>query len=299
MGIYDLLMLAVMVGCIMFGLWKGFAWQVASIAAIFVSYFVAMIFRGPLSGYISVSEPWNRFAAMLILFLATSLIIWMAYGYIKKTIKRLRLRGFDTQAGAILGAFKGIILCMLVTLFSVTLFGERVRQGVVNSRSGGYFAAAINKTDAFVPREIHALLDPHIQNFNQAVTGTDAGFLDRSKQKLEEKIQIFQDFHGQFERPKSRVANVPQPPAANPARAAAARAAALDDAQRRLTTPNAYSGTTPPAATSPTQPVQQAQQPPANPNRGFQPPATQAPTQPAAARAAETPASDDNSFPGG
>ena len=58
MGIYDLLMLAVMVGCIMFGLWKGFAWQVASIAAIFVSYFVAMIFRGPLSGYISVSEPW-------------------------------------------------------------------------------------------------------------------------------------------------------------------------------------------------------------------------------------------------
>jgi len=291
MGIYDLLMLAVMVGSIMFGLWKGFAWQVASIAAIFVSYFVAMIFRGPLSGYISVSEPWNRFAAMLILFLATSLIIWMAYGYIKKTIKRLRLRGFDTQAGAILGAFKGIILCMLVTLFSVTLFGERVRQGVVNSRSGGYFAAAINATDAFVPREIHALLDPHIQRFNQVVTETDSEFLDRSKQKLSEKIQIFQDFHGQFERPKSRVANVPQTPAANPARATAARAAALD-AQRRLTTPNAYSTTTPPA-TRPTQPVQQVQQPPSNPNR-FQPPATQAPAQPN-----QTPAANDNSFPGG
>ena len=293
MGIYDLIMLAVMVGSIMFGLWKGLAWQIASLGAIFVSYFVAMIFRGPLSGYISASEPWNKFAAMLILFLATSLIIWMAYGYIKKSIKRLRLRGFDTQAGAILGAFKGIILCMLLTLFSVTLFGERVRQGVVNSRSGGYFAAAINATDAFVPREIHALLDPHIQKFNQAVTETDSEFLDRSKQKLAEKIQVFQDFHGQFERPKSRVANVPQAPIANPARTTAARAAAA----QRLTTPNAYSATTPQAVTpaqAAQRPAQSAQQqrPPANPGGGFQPPPqNQVPTQ--------TPPAEDNSFPGG
>ena len=57
MGIYDLMMLAILAGSILFGLWKGLAWQVASLASIFVSYFVALNFRGPLSGWISASEP--------------------------------------------------------------------------------------------------------------------------------------------------------------------------------------------------------------------------------------------------
>ena len=209
MSIYDLLMLAVMVGSILFGLWKGLAWQVASVAAIIVSYFVAINFRGPLSAYISAEEPWNRFAAMLILFLTTSLIIWMAYGYLKKTIRRLRLRGFDTQAGGILGAFKGLALCMLITLFAVTLFGDSVRRAVIASRSGGYLAAAINRTHLMVPEEVHLVLDPHIQNFNQNLNDTDPQFLPESQQKLNEKLQVFR---GTFQDPP---ASVPPPRVGN------------------------------------------------------------------------------------
>ena len=207
MGIYDLIMLAVMVGSILFGMWKGLAWQVASLAAIFVSYFVAILFRGPVSGFISATEPWNKFAAMAILFFGTSLVIWMGYGYVKKQIKRLSLRGFDFQAGAILGALKGAILCMLITLFSVTLFGERVRDGVISSRSGAYITAAINKADAFVPSEIHAVLDPHIQKFNENLVSGDPDFLERSKLKLEQNIQTFKGF---LEVPKERLATNPQ-----------------------------------------------------------------------------------------
>lgn len=282
MGIYDLLMLAVMVGSILFGMWKGLAWQVASLAAIFVSYIVALLFRVPLSGYISASEPWNKFAAMLILFLGTSLLIWMSYGYIKKTIKRLRLRGFDRQAGAILGGVKGVLLCMLLTLFSVTLFGERVRQGVINSRSGGYIAAAINKTNTFAPTEVHAVLNPYVQQFNQVVNEADSEFLENATAKFEEKVQIFR---GQFEIPKARLANVPQNPT--------------------VTRPIN------PAATKPTIPPQPATgggafaggQP--NPNGGF--PATAQPESPPASRGFQPPANplsqppeqpNDNSFGG-
>ena len=198
MSVYDLLMLAVLAGAILFGLWKGLAWQIASLASIFVSYFVALNFRGQLSTWISASEPWNRFAAMLILFLGTSLIIWMGYGYLKNSIQRLRLRGFDAQAGALLGAVKGVLLCMLITLFGVTLFGENTRSAVIASRSGGYIAAGINRLNALIPDEIHQILDPHIQQFNQQLASDDPQFLSNSQNKLDQKLQTFR---GQFQLP--------------------------------------------------------------------------------------------------
>ena len=196
MSIYDILMLAVLVGSILFGLWKGLAWQVASLAAIFVSYFVALNFRGVLSGYIS-----NSFAAMLILFLGTSLLVWLAYGYMKRTIERMRLRGFDAQAGAILGAFKGALLCMLITLFAVTLFGAGVRDSIISSRSGGYITAAINRLNAMVPSEIHAVLDKHVQEFNQRLDQHAPEFTKNSEDKFEQK---FQTFRGKFKLPNAR-----------------------------------------------------------------------------------------------
>jgi len=198
MSMYDILMLAVMVGAILFGFWKGLAWQIASISSIVVSYLVAMTFRSQLATYISAAEPWNQFAAMLILFLGTSLIIWAFYGYLKSTIHRFRLNSFDTQVGGILGAGKGLILCMLITLFAVTLFGSEIRQAVVASRSGGYLAAAVNRMNSIVPQEIHLVLDPHVQKFNQNLNETDPNFLPASEQKLNEKLQVF---HGTFQEP--------------------------------------------------------------------------------------------------
>ncbi len=198
MSIYDLLMLAVLAGSILFGLWKGLAWQVASLASIFVSYFIALNFRGPLSTWITASEPWNRFAAMLILFLSTSLIIWIGYGFLKNTIQRLRLRGFDAQAGALLGAVKGVLLCMLITLFGVTLFGENTRSAVIASRSGGYIAAGINRLNALIPAEIHQILDPHIQHFNEELANDDPQFLSNSQNQLDQRLQTFR---GKFQLP--------------------------------------------------------------------------------------------------
>ena len=212
MSIYDLMMLAVMIGCIFFGLWKGLAWQVASVAAIIVSYFVALNFRYSLAPYISVSEPWNRFAAMLILFLGTSLVVWMGYGYLKQTIERWRLRGFDAQAGAILGAFKGVAVCMLVTMFAVTVFGSSVRNAVVTSRSGGYIAGAINRFHSMVPDEIHAVLDSHVQTFNNNLETQKPGFVQDSQQKLDNG---FQTIRGTFRLPQSSPNNQVNAPVGN------------------------------------------------------------------------------------
>ena len=167
MGMYDLLMLVIFLGAVIFGAWKGLAWQIASFAAVVVSYFVAINFREPVAAYISAEPPWNKFGAMLLLFLGTNLVIWLIFGRARETIKRMHLGGFDRQAGALLGAAKGALLCMVVTMFAVTLFGERTTQAICSSRSGGYIASGINQLTTVVPDEIHDVLNPYVERFNQ------------------------------------------------------------------------------------------------------------------------------------
>ena len=169
MSIYDILMLLIFVGSVLFGAWKGLAWQVASLSAIIVSYLVAMNFSEPLAALLQAEPPWNKFGAMLILFLGTSLIIWMIFGRISASIKKMHLASFDRQAGALLGAVKGALLCMVVTMFSVSLLGNSTAEAICYSKSGGYITRGINQLSTVVPDEIHGVLGPYIDKFNDAM----------------------------------------------------------------------------------------------------------------------------------
>ena len=169
MSIYDILMLAIFIGSILFGAWKGLAWQVASLSAIVVSYLVAMNFGDKLAAFLQAEPPWNKFGAMLILFLGTSLIIWMIFGRVRESIKKMHLASFDRQAGALLGAVKGALLCMVVTMFGVSLLGETTAEAICYSKSGAYITRGINQLSTVVPDEIHGVLGPYIAKFNEAM----------------------------------------------------------------------------------------------------------------------------------
>lgn len=168
---YDALMLALLAGTAILGAIKGFAWQVASIASIVLSYWVAYHFRGPLSEAIQAEPPWNRFLAMLILFVGTSLVIWVAFRMVSKTIDRLKLKEFDRQIGALFGLAKGGLYCILVTLFGVTLFGDRVREKIVVSRSGHYISSVLDRSEAIIPAEIHEIIGPYLERFDERLHG--------------------------------------------------------------------------------------------------------------------------------
>ncbi len=169
MALYDIVMLVVVVAAVWFGWWKGLAWQIASLAAIIVSYIVAVNFREPVSRYISADEPWNRIGAMLILFLGTSLVIWTIYASVSKSLKKMELKGFDHQAGALLGAVKGALLCMIITMFSVSLLGEKAHDAIHNSRSGRYVVTGITQVSAIVPGELAKYIQPHVDSFQNAI----------------------------------------------------------------------------------------------------------------------------------
>ncbi len=168
---YDFFMLVVLVGTTLFGAWKGMAWQLASLASVVVSAVVALRFGGPLAPLFSGAEPWNRFLAMLVLYLVTSLVIWLLFRLVAGMIDRVKLKEFDRQLGALFGLFKGALLCVLITFFAVTL-SEPARQTILRSISGRSIARLIEHADPVLPDEVRAVLGKYIEELDRKLDPT-------------------------------------------------------------------------------------------------------------------------------
>lgn len=166
MQVYDVIMIVVLLGAVAFGFWKGLAWQIASFAAIVVSYFASITFRGVVAGWIDVEPPWNMLIAMLILFLGSSLSIWVIYRFVKSSIDKAKLKDYDRHTGAVLGAVKGVVLCMVITLFSVTLLGEKVKYHIVHSYSGALISRSIDSIHVAMPEEVHQVIHPALERLD-------------------------------------------------------------------------------------------------------------------------------------
>ena len=178
MQAYDIFMLVVLSAAVVWGAWKGLAWQIASIGSIVASYIVALTFRQQVAQFIDASPPWNMFVSMLILFLGTSLVVWLGFNLVAELIEKVKLKEFDRQIGAIFGLAKGVLLCVLITLFAVTLLSEPQRQAICASRSGYYIAVLLDKADGVIPGELHQVLDPYIDRLDAQVPHehTEGGF---------------------------------------------------------------------------------------------------------------------------
>ena len=165
--IYDIIMLAVLGGTTLFGIWKGMAWQLASLASFVVSYAVALRFSTPMAPLFGTQQPWNRFLAMLVLYIATSLVIWIAFRLVADIIDRVKLKEFDRQLGGAFGLAKGVLLCIAITLFAVAMLPHPQKQSILTSRSGYYIGILLDRAHAVMPEEIHDVLHPYIHKIEE------------------------------------------------------------------------------------------------------------------------------------
>jgi membrane protein required for colicin V production len=167
MQTYDLLMLLVLLATTVFGFWKGMAWQLASLASLIVSYFAALRFSEQLAPVFGEHAPLNKFAAMLAIYVVTSFIIWMVFRLISGIIDKVRLESFDRQLGAMFGFAKGVLLCVAITFFAVTLMPPAQGEAIVASQSGRYIVALLDKSHSVFPPEIHQIVDPYLNKIEQ------------------------------------------------------------------------------------------------------------------------------------
>jgi membrane protein required for colicin V production len=161
---YDLVMLGILAAAAMLGYFKGIVWQLAWIAGIAASAVVALRFGGPLAPFFGSQAPWNRLVAMLALYAATSLAVWLVFSVISGVIKTVKLSAFDHQMGLLLGLAKGALLCVVVTFFAVTLAPD-YRDQIVGSRSGRLVAELIVRADQILPPDVVATVAPFVQRF--------------------------------------------------------------------------------------------------------------------------------------
>ena len=163
---YDLVMLGILAGAALLGYFKGMVWQLAWIAGIVASSYVAFRFGAMLAPFFGTQAPWNRFAAMLAVYVGTSLAVWLVFRVISGAINAVHLSAFDHQLGLLLGLAKGVLLCVLVTFFSVIL-APAYRHQIVASRSGRLVAELIVRADTYLPKEIHETVDPFVKQFEK------------------------------------------------------------------------------------------------------------------------------------
>ena len=167
MQTYDLLMLVVLVGATVFGFWKGMAWQIASIASLIVSYFASLRFSDQLAPMFGQQAPLNKFVAMAAIYVGTSFFIWTAFRFVSKAIDKVRLESFDKQLGAMIGFAKGVLLCVAITFFAVVFAPQQQGQAIVNSQSGRYIVALLDKAHTVFPPEIHQIIDPYLNKVEE------------------------------------------------------------------------------------------------------------------------------------
>ena len=163
---YDFVMLAVLVATVIHGAWKGMIWQVAALASVFVSAAVALHSSPLLAPMFGHQEPWNRFCAIALLYVVTAAAIWLLCYLVRGIINRVQLKEFDRQLGTFFGLVKGVLYCVVLTFFAVTL-SENVRQAVLQSRSGYYIARGIRQANPILPADVHKWLGKYIDELDQ------------------------------------------------------------------------------------------------------------------------------------
>ena len=169
MQTYDMLIVLVLVAATLFGFWKGMAWQVASLASLVVSYFAALHFADQLAPKISNQAPWNKFVAMLAIYVGTSFIIWTLFRLVSGVIDRVKLDGFDHQMGALIGFAKGVLLSIAITFFAVTILPENQKNMIMASRTGEYVVLLLDKSHTVVPPEIHDVIHPYVDRIEKGL----------------------------------------------------------------------------------------------------------------------------------
>jgi len=167
---YDLVMLGILAAAAVLGYFKGMVWQLAWIAGIAASAFVALRFGGSVAPFIGQQAPWNRLIAMLALYMGTSLVVWLLFRVVSGAIDAVHLSAFDHQLGLLLGLAKGALLCIVITFFAVTL-APGFRDQIVASRSGRIVAEVIVRADEFLPAEVAATVEPFVRQFEDRLRG--------------------------------------------------------------------------------------------------------------------------------
>lgn len=158
---YDWVMIAILVLGVVQGAWRGMAWQIAPIASLVLGYIVAVPMSTRLAPFFGNTAPTNRFIALLVLYCAVALGVYLVARALRESIERFKMVEFDRHLGALFGGVKGVLVCLIVTFFAVGL-SETARDYVLHTNSGVAAGHVIHHLEPVMPEQMEDLLHPYL-----------------------------------------------------------------------------------------------------------------------------------------
>jgi uncharacterized membrane protein required for colicin V production len=161
---YDAIMALIVIFTTVHGFWKGATWQIAPIMSLVLGYMVAMPMSVSLAHYFG-DPPQNRLFAMVAIYIGVAFVVYFAVRSFRAGIERAKMTEFDRHIGALLGALKGILLTLSITVI-LLIYSTSARELILKSESSTIAAKIINAIYPILPQAMHQILRPYLKQLD-------------------------------------------------------------------------------------------------------------------------------------
>ncbi len=162
---YDGVMALIVLFATVHGYWKGATWQIAPIMSLVLGYMVAMPMSVTTAHYFG-DPPQNRLFALVTIYIGVSMVVYLLVRSFREGIEKAKLTEFDRHLGALLGALKGLLLTLAITVI-LLIYSSMARDLILKSESSSIAAKIINAVYPILPKAMHQILSPYLRQLDR------------------------------------------------------------------------------------------------------------------------------------
>ena len=140
-SIVDLVALAILLYCAVKGASRGLLSQLSWVVALLLCFKFSGTLAPKIEPLISVAPPLKQWLAMLAVYVGLCGVSFVVAGMLSSWMAKAKIIDFDKHLGGILGFIKGVIICMTIMFFAITM--SIPMRDIVSQTYSGYAAAII------------------------------------------------------------------------------------------------------------------------------------------------------------
>ena len=161
MAFFDVLLLIIIVGFVLFGLWFGLIHTLGSLVGTVLGAILASIYYEPISSWLISSTGWSENFVKVVVFVLLFFIINRLIGFLFYLIEKFTgivtwlpfVKSFNRLLGAVLGLVEGLIAIGLVLYFIERFpFSETITEKIADSVIAPYAQAVANVVVPLIPQ---------------------------------------------------------------------------------------------------------------------------------------------------
>ena len=125
MNTFDIVVVAVVGGLTVLGLWKGLVKQLVALAGVVAGYMIAMRFYGPVSGFLTSFRPGTAKVISFVIIFVACILCAHLLGYAAGKLLGISGLGFlNRVGGGLVGFVKGCVIVSLVVFIWIAFLPE-------------------------------------------------------------------------------------------------------------------------------------------------------------------------------